>query len=100
TQTPRSTLSAYTTLFRSGCSVTLTSDGITRFAFRNVTDSEADEIRNLLKVWSDRLDRNLKRTLYYDGEQAFRDLGLTLPVQLRRSAEHTSELQSRFDLVC
>ena len=86
--------------------MTLTSDGITRFAFRNATDSEADEIRDLLKVWSDRLDRNLKRTLYYDGEQAFRDLGLTLPVQLRNAkfclgwatmAVHKAAVRSQFD---
>lgn len=86
--------------------MTLTTDGITRLAFRNVYDSEADQIRTLLKVWHDRLDRNLKRTLYYDGEQAFKDLGLTLPNQLKNAkfclgwatmAVHKAAVRSQYD---
>ncbi|WP_336715348.1 phage portal protein [Arthrobacter sp. USHLN218] len=53
--------------------------------FANVTEAEADTIKKLLKVWRDRRDKNLKRTLYYDGEQAFKDLGLMLPPQLKQA---------------
>lgn len=49
----------------------------------NVTDAELAEIRSLLKVWDDRRTKNLQRSLYFDAEQAFRDLGLTLPPQLK-----------------
>ena len=60
-----------------------TDHDIQALAIAGATDGELDEIRSLLKVWKDRLDRNLKRTVYYDSEQAFKDLGLTLPPQLR-----------------
>src|SRR5690625_2976052 len=50
-----------------------------------VSDAEMDTIRDLVKVWQDRLDRNVERTLYYDGEQAFKDLNLMLPPQLKNA---------------
>ncbi|VXB22816.1 phage portal protein [Citricoccus sp. K5] len=86
--------------------MTLTANSISAYAFRNVHESEADDIRDLLKVWHDRLDRNLKRTLYYDGEQAFKDLGLTLPNQLKNAkfclgwatmAVHKAAVRSQYD---
>lgn len=58
---------------------------IAGYDFTDTPDSEADEVRDLLNVWAARLDRNLKRTVYYDGEQAFRDLGLMLPRQLKNA---------------
>src|SRR5690625_803017 len=62
-----------------------TSEDIASLSISDVTDAEMDTIRDLLKVWRDRLDRNLKRSLYYDGEQAFKDLGLMLPPQLKNA---------------
>ena len=49
----------------------------------NVSDAERDIIRDLLRVWTNRRPRNLKRSLYYDAEQAFKDLGIALPPQLK-----------------
>jgi hypothetical protein len=49
----------------------------------NVADGEMALVARLLKTWQGRRDKNLKRSLYYDGEQAFKDLGLTLPPQLK-----------------
>ena len=60
-----------------------TSGDITGLSVENVTDAESATIKNLLKVWTDRRTKNLKRTIYADGEQAFKDLGLTLPPQLK-----------------
>lgn len=60
-------------------------DTLRAYSFQGVLEFEADEIRSLLKVWYDRLDKNLKRTLYYEGEQAFKDLGLALPPQLKNA---------------
>ena len=51
----------------------------------NVDDIEAGVIRQLLRVWRDRRSTNIKRSLYYDGEQAFKDLGLMLPPQLKNA---------------
>ena len=65
--------------------MTLTLDKIRRLSVPGVTEAEMDEIRALVGVWRDRLDSNLKRTLYYDGEQVFKDLGLMLPPQLKNA---------------
>jgi hypothetical protein len=51
----------------------------------NVADSEMDTVRFLLKTWDARRSKNLTRSLYYDGEQAFKDLGLMLPPQLKNA---------------
>lgn len=51
----------------------------------NVTDAEHSTILDLLGVWTSRRTANLKRSLYYDSEQAFKDLGLTLPPQLKNA---------------
>lgn len=50
-----------------------------------VADAEHDQLVSLLKVWNDRRPKNLKRSLYYDGEQSFKDLGLMLPPQLKNA---------------
>src|SRR5207249_8010747 len=97
---PSSTLFPYTTLFRShaiddaGDGAVLRADAIAQIAERHVTELVED---------------------FHDGELRSReaDLGrfaLRQPARLRievddhlrdaRSEEHTSELQSRFDLVC
>jgi len=51
----------------------------------NVSDSELGAIRELLSVWNGRRTKNLRRSLYHDSEQAFKDLGLTLPPQLKNA---------------
>jgi len=51
----------------------------------NVSDAEMSTVSQLLSVWSDRRTQNLKRSLYYDGEQAFKDLNLMLPPQLKNA---------------
>lgn len=62
-----------------------TSETVAGFRFNGATDSQADTIRGLLDVWRSRLAANLKRSLYYGGEQAFKDLGLALPPQLKNA---------------
>lgn len=39
--------------------------------------------RRLLKVWADKRPMNLKRSVYYDGESALKDFGISLPPQMR-----------------
>lgn len=51
----------------------------------NVTESELQTIRALLKEWRARWPKNVKRSLYYDTEQAFKDLGIALPPQLKKA---------------
>lgn len=60
-----------------------TADDIRNLRITGVTDTELGTIRSLLSVWDARRSKNLKRSLYHDAEQAFKDLGLTLPPQLR-----------------
>ena len=50
-----------------------------------VSDDELSKIRGLLRTWDGRRSKNLRRSLYYDGEQAFKDLGLMLPPQLKNA---------------
>ena len=58
---------------------------IADLSIQGVADDEMGTIRDLIKVWQDRLSRNLTRTVYYDGEQAFKDLNLMLPPQLKNA---------------
>jgi hypothetical protein len=51
----------------------------------NVSDDEMSLVSELLRTWNERRTKNLKRSLYYDGEQAFKDLGLMLPPQLKNA---------------
>jgi hypothetical protein len=62
-----------------------TSSDIDGLRIGNVADDEMALVVRLLKTWNDRRDTNLKRSLYYDGEQAFKDLGLMLPPQLKNA---------------
>ena len=62
-----------------------TAQDIASLSVANVSDDEMDTIRDLVKVWQDRLTRNLERTVYYDGEQVFKDLGLMLAPQLKNA---------------
>lgn len=72
----------------------------------NVRDDELDVIRALAGVWVDRLPKNQKRSLYFDTEQQFRDLGIALPPQLRNArfvlgwgtqAVRKAAMRSQFD---
>ena len=83
-----------------------TNADISNLRIADVTGSELDVVRDLLARWNDRLPRNAKRSLYYDTEQAFRDLGIALPPQLRRAkfvlgwatqAVRKPALRSQFD---
>ncbi|MCC3277525.1 phage portal protein [Arthrobacter sp. zg-Y20] len=61
------------------------SSDITGLQISNVSDADMDIVRSLIQEWSDRRTKNLRRSLYHDGEQAFRDLGLMLPPQLKNA---------------
>lgn len=49
----------------------------------DVSDAELDVIRGLFVVWAQKRRRNLKRTAYYDGTQVVKDLGISIPPQVR-----------------
>src|SRR5699024_12125417 len=86
---PRSTLFPYTTLFRScerGCAEQLRSGGAELSARRQTMPDRVDE---------------LGKSRRGNGVREHPLVGrLFEAVQEARSEEHTSELQSRFDLVC
>lgn len=50
-----------------------------------VSEDENRVIRELVSAWTARYPKNRLRSLYYDTEQAFRDLGIALPPQLRNA---------------
>jgi hypothetical protein len=62
-----------------------TAEDISRLRIEGLSDDEMTTIAELLSVWNGRRGRNLKRSLYYDSEQSFKDLGLTLPPQLKNA---------------
>src|SRR5438067_10671716 len=84
---PRSTLFPYTTLFRSVRSVIITSAGDRIFCADADLGSafSGGDVDTFIRVGNSVM-RKIER--------------LSKPVIAARSAEHTSELQSRFDLVC
>src|SRR5688572_31649146 len=88
---PRSTLFPYTTLFRSARAI----------AVRGARDSQSDELQPVLEPgaraaaqseYLDRIERSVELVSEYTR--------IELPAPLRRSEEHTSELQSQSNLVC
>lgn len=83
-----------------------TADDLRALRIDNISDDERAVVADLLTVWTNRRTANLKRSLYYDGEQAFKDLGLTLPPQLKNAkfslgwatqAVRAAAMRSRFD---
>lgn len=65
--------------------MTWTLDEILSLRLEGVDPADDTIIRDLCRVWATRRPRNLKRSLYYDAEQAFKDLGIALPPQLKRA---------------
>ncbi|WP_180959066.1 phage portal protein [Brevibacterium sp. 239c] len=51
----------------------------------NAYPAEVQAIRSLLEEWRRRWPKNVQRSLYYDTEQAFKDLGIALPPQLKKA---------------
>src|SRR5699024_12536407 len=93
-----STLFPYTTLFRS-VQVAFNAGGfLNALARKDVVDfTDADGIKAcIFNIVDDRLLRRLQREVVPVGCTG---VGALCPNE-RRSEEHTSELQSRFDLVC
>lgn len=62
-----------------------TSESIAGIRFPGLSDDEQATVRQLLRVWQARLAKNQKRSLYFDGEQAFKDLNIALPPQLKNA---------------
>jgi len=62
-----------------------TTADINGLRIEGLSESEMAAVSQLLSVWNGRRTRNLKRSLYYDSEQSFKDLGLTLPPQLKNA---------------
>lgn len=62
-----------------------TAEDILRLRIDGLSEDEMAVVSQLLSVWSGRRSQNLKRSLYYDGEQAFKDLNLMLPPQLKNA---------------
>lgn len=62
-----------------------TNEDVETLRIDNVTDAELQVIRSLLREWRARWPKNVKRSLYYDTEQAFKDLGIALPPQLKKA---------------
>ena len=60
-------------------------DDIAGLRIANVTDDEMAEIRSVMSKWNACIGKNVKRSLYYDTEQSFRDLGIALPPQLKQA---------------
>lgn len=83
-----------------------TSNDVSGLRIANVTDDELDLVKSVLAKWRERLPKNYKRSLYYDTEQVFKDLGIALPPQLRNAkfvlgwatqAVRKPALRSQFD---
>ena len=45
--------------------------------------SDAHLLAELIQVWENRRPRNVARSVYYDGEAALKDFGISLPPQMR-----------------
>src|SRR5207249_11532716 len=93
---PGSTLFPYTTLFRSVESVAYTYAGVRPLSYEE--GKRESDVSRAHKVVTEAGGRFLSIT----GTKltCFRSLAAQLGDRQERSEEHTSELQSRFDLVC
>lgn len=62
-----------------------TREDVSKLRVENVSTDELDVVRDLLDRWRTHLEKNVRRSLYYDTEQTFKDLGIALPPQLRQA---------------
>lgn len=86
--------------------MTWSTDDIRRLSISGLSGEVLDEVRGLLRIWDIHRTKNLKRNLYFDTEQAFKDLGIAMPPQLRKcnyvlgwatQAVRKPALRSQFD---
>lgn len=52
-------------------------------AVANLSAADLDVLRSLVNQWAAKTRRNLLRQKYYDGKNALRDLGISIPPQLK-----------------
>ncbi|SMY01152.1 Phage portal protein, SPP1 Gp6-like [Brevibacterium sp. 239c] len=62
-----------------------TREDVSNLTVMNAYPAEVQAIRSLLEEWRRRWPKNVQRSLYYDTEQAFKDLGIALPPQLKKA---------------
>lgn len=60
-------------------------EDVTSLRVEGATETDEGTIRGLLGELRARWPKNRRRSLYYDTEQAFKDLGIALPPQLRKA---------------
>lgn len=86
--------------------MTWSTDDIRSLSISGLSDEVLGEVRGLLRIWDSHRSKNLKRNLYFDTEQAFKDLGIAMPPQLRKcnyvlgwatQAVRKPALRSQFD---
>lgn len=86
--------------------MTWSTDDIRSLSISGLSDEVIGEVRGLLRIWDSHRSKNLKRNLYFDTEQAFKDLGIAMPPQLRKcnyvlgwatQAVRKPALRSQFD---
>lgn len=86
--------------------MTWSTDDIRSLRISGLSDEVLGEVRSLLRIWDKHRPKNLKRNLYFDTEQAFKDLGIAMPPQLRKcnyvlgwatQAVRKPALRSQFD---
>lgn len=86
--------------------MTWSTDDIRSLSISGLSDEVLGEVRGLLRIWDIHRTKNLKRNLYFDTEQAFKDLGIAMPPQLRKcnyvlgwatQAVRKPALRSQFD---
>src|SRR5207249_10032706 len=91
---PRSTPFPYTTLFRSHAKLPRRDEPVDPLG----VPAQAEEVVGLLHP--DEIERRVFHAAPVDDLRLLLELLAAHAVQPLRSEEHTSELQSRFDLVC
>lgn len=86
--------------------MTWSTDDIRSLSISGLSGEVLEEVRGLLRIWDSHRSKNLKRNLYFDTEQAFKDLGIAMPPQLRKcnyvlgwatQAVRKPALRSQFD---
>lgn len=65
-----------------------TANDIASLKIANVTDDEMRLIRATLSEWNARYGKNVRRSLYFDTEQALKDLGIAVPPKLRNAKRY------------